>query len=145
MYYLKTRYPQGLNNIDPYHQFCFSSFNSFYRIYGICLLFLFFWNFIIIIIIIIIILEIVIYRLFLFPISPFGYYIIPLRRFFLVAPRPVTCLLFLLFLFVSSYYLGRCSFSPQYSSSGNLNCRKGFLLIVSTIMLQNYYDGKVVK
>ena len=71
-------------------------------------------------------------------------------------PRPVTCLLVLLFLFMSSYYLGHWSFSPwysfwyshwspSYSHSGNLNCRKGFLLIVCTVMLKNYYEGKIVK
>ena len=60
-------------------------------------------------------------------------------------PRPVTCLLVLLFLFISIYYLGHCSFSPWHSHSGNWNCTKGFLLIVCNVMLQNYYEGKIVK
>ena len=68
---LKTRYPQGLNNIDPYH----------WCIYGICL-FLFFKNFFFY--------EIIIYRLFLFPISPL------VRQVTMLSPsevffRPLTC------------------------------------------------------
>ena len=58
-------------------------------------------------------------------------------------PRPVTCLLVPLFLFMSCYYLRHCSFSPWYSYSGNWT--KRFLLIVCTVMLQNYYEGKIVK
>ena len=69
----------------------------------------------------------------------------PLRRFFLVPPRPVFCLLFLLFLFMSSYYLGHCSFSPWYSHLGNWSCTKNFLLIICTVILQNYYEGKIVR
>ena len=70
----------------------------------------------------------------------------PHRRFFLVPPHPViTCLLVLLFLFMSSYYLGHCFFSSWYSHSGNGNCTKSFLLIVCIVMLQNYYDGKIIK
>ena len=42
-------------------------------------------------------------------------------------PRPVTCLLVLSFLFISSYYLGHCSFSPWYSHSGNWNCTRLFV------------------
>ena len=89
-----------------------------------------------------------IYRLFLFPVCPLVRQVTilsPLRRFFLVTPHPVTCLLVLLFLFMSSYYLGHCSFSPWYSRSGNWNCTKGFLLIVCTVMLQNYYQGTIAK
>ena len=37
-------------------------------------------------------------------------------------------------LFISSYYLGHCSFSPWYSYWGNSNCTKGILLIVCTEM-----------
>ena len=80
-----------------------------------------------------------------FPIGYAGYYVIPLRRLFLVPPHPGTCLLVLLFLLISIYYLEHCSFSPWYSHSGNWNCTKGFLLIVCTVMLQNYYEGKIVK
>ena len=32
-----------------------------------------------------------------------------------------------------------------YSCSGNWNCTKGFLMIVCTITLQNYYEEKIVK
>ena len=69
----------------------------------------------------------------------------PSEVFFLVPPRSVTCLVVLLFLFMSSYCLGHCSFSPWYSRSGNWNCTKGFLLIVCTVMLQNYHEGKNCK
>ena len=94
---LKTRYTQeGLSNIDPYYYFLFRQFTSFHHIYGICF-FLVFWNFIII-------LEFIIYRLFLFPISPLVRQVIPLKRPFLVPPPPVTCLLVLLFLFI--FHLG---------------------------------------
>ena len=48
-------------------------------------------------------------------------------------------------LFMSSYYLEHCSFSPWYSRWVNWNCTKGFLLIVCTVMVQNYYSGKIVK
>ena len=48
--------------------------------------------------------------------------VISVRRFFLVPLPPVTCFLVLLFLFMSSHYLGRCSFSHWYSCSGNWNC-----------------------
>ena len=69
----------------------------------------------------------------------------PPQKIFLVPPRPVTCLLVLLLLFISSYYLGYCSFSLSYGHSGNWHCTKRFLLIVCIVMLQNYYDGKIVK
>ena len=55
-------------------------------------------------------LEFIIYRLFLFPISPLVRQVIPLSRFFQVPPPPVTCLLVLLFLFISTYYLEHCPF-----------------------------------
>ena len=74
-----------------------------------------------------------------------GYHVTHFRWFFLLLPRLVTCLLFLLFLSVSSYYLGHCSFSPCFSHSGNWDCTKDFLLIVWTVMLQNHYEGKTVK
>ena len=74
-----------------------------------------------------------------------GYHVTPFRWFFLLLPRLVTCLLFLLFLSVSSYYLGHCSFSPCFSHSGNWDCTKDFLLIVWTVMLQNHYEGKIVE
>ena len=46
---------------------------------------------------------------------PLCYYVISIRKFFLVSPRPVTYLLVMLFLFMSNYCLGHCSFSPWYS------------------------------
>ena len=64
---LKTHYPQGLNNIDPYHQFLFQKsyqFPAYLRNMFILVLLEFF------IIIIIIIFEFINYRLFLFLISP---------------------------------------------------------------------------
>ena len=66
-------------------------------------------------------------------------------KFFLVPPHPGTCLLVVLFLFTSSYYVGHCYFSSWYSRSGNWICTKGFSLIVCTVMLQNYCEGKIVK
>ena len=92
---LKTPYPQGLNNIDPYHQlfiafavllvstafpFSFFFFKStgYFYVHLIC------------------------YASFV----QAGYYVTPLRRSFLVPPRSVTGLLVLLLLFISSYYLG---------------------------------------
>ena len=111
--------------------YCFRSFTSFHRIYGKCLFICYFFTFFF--------LELIIYRLFLFPISPL---LSPSEDFFLAPPRTVTCLLVLLFLFMSSYYLGHCSFSPWHSRSGNWNCTKGFLLIACTLMLQNYFEMK---
>ena len=64
---------------------------------------------------------------------------------FLVPPAPLTCLLVLLFLFISSYLLGHCPFWPWYSHSGNWNYTKDVLLIFCTVVLQNYYEGKIVK
>ena len=110
--------------------YCFRNFTSFHRIYGKCLLICYFFTFFFGIDY----LQVI----FISHIS----FIIPLRRFFLAPPRTVTCLLVLLFFFMSSYYLGRCSFPPWHSRSGNWNCTKGFLLIVCTLMLQNYFEMK---
>ena len=45
---------------------------------------------------------------------------------------------------MSSDYLEHRSSSIYYSISENWDCTNGFLLIVCTVMLQNYYEGKIV-
>ena len=130
---LKTCYRQCLHNIDPYHQLfivfavllvstAFTDKVYFCPFYYLRVIFICY--------------------------VPFGYagfYIILLRRLLLVPPRPVICLLALLLLFISNYYLGYCPFSPWHSHLGNWNCSKGFLLIVCNVMLQNYYERKIIK
>ena len=83
--------------------YCFCSFTSFHCIYGKCLFLSFLLS--------------TGYFYLLCPLWLGRLLCNPPRRFFLVSPRLVTCLLVLLFLFISSYYLGHCSFSPWYSHS----------------------------
>ena len=47
--------------------------------------------------------------------------------------------------FYSCLISGRCSFLLKYSTSGNWSCTNVFLLIVCTVMLQNYFEGRIVK
>ena len=84
-------------------------------------------------------LEFIIYRLFLFPISPL------VRQITMLSPSEDFFQCLLVLSVMSRYYLGHCSISPWYSRSGNWNCTKGFSLIAFTVMLQNYHEGKIVR
>ena len=46
---------------------------------------------------------------------------------FIICLTSSSCLLVLLFLFMSRYYSGHCSFSPWYSRSGNWNFKRIFV------------------
>ena len=54
------------------------------------------------------------------------------RRFSPMLLHLAICLLALAILFISSYCLGHCFFSPCYGSSGNWNCGNELFLIVFT-------------
>ena len=132
---LKMCYPQGLNNIDPYHQFLLFWFYQFPpNLRNMFVLFLF--NFF---------LEFIICRLFLFPISPLVWQftiLSPLDLFFQCLP-----VLFLLFLFMSSYLVATQDvfLFTLVQSFRKLELCKKLFVIVCTVMLQNYYKGKIVK
>ena len=53
---------------------------------------------------------------------------------FILYPKAYLCLV---------YILGPFDFN--IFDWGNRNCTKGFLLIVCTVMLQTYYEGKIVE
>ena len=79
-------------------------------------------------------LEFIIYRLFLFPTSSLVRQVIPLRRFFLVPPPPVTC-----------FYL--CLVTTEDIVLFHLGIVVRVIEIVQmcTDILQNYYEGKIVR
>ena len=135
---LKTHYPLGLNNINPIPQVFFNIFISFHCITG-NIYFCFF----------------VIGLFYERESQSTFYFCFPYMLLLhmepwdppqntLVSLHRVTCLLVIV-TFIQVYWLLRTLLLFTVSGLGNRNCTNGFLLIVCAVIVQKYYESKIVK